>query len=824
MLSRILFLLFALVSCGSYAGSVTGRVTSQGQPVPWCVVVVEGTSSGTHTDDSGNYIIENVATGSRVISAFAIGFEKSEQAVVVSANAIKICNFELEKAVELGEVVVTEISGKTILRENPLPVSVIDGKKIDAGTSANVVDVLSKNTPGLQVVKTGPNISKPFINGLGYNRVLTMVDGMRLETQQWGEEHGVPVDDYSVQKAEVVKGPASLLFGSDALGGVVSMSTFSPNDITGTLHFRGVTEFQTNNMLSGTSVMLMKGKGKWGWCATASNRIAGNFTNAIDGKVYNTGFHSFNGSTKIKKHLDNGFIELAANFHQNRQGVPDGSRDSVTRAFTRQVYEFNGSNSLQAIFDDIKQRPLVTSNALNGYTISDLSQLISDWRMGFNSRIELRTGLLTVNGGAERNHRIEYNHPTMATQPGMNVRLVSGQLRADYELSCIKKVQLNIGLCGMAQANKNLDATDFPIPDYVLNDMGGYLMGKWKRNKWTIAGGVRYDYRNIKGNEMFISRNPSSGFLMQSENTKSAIRQFSDFDLSFSGITGSLGATYKLARTISLKANVGKGYRAPNITEIASQGLDPGAHIYYIGNLAFKPEFNIQGDASILFNSKDLDAEMGAFYNTISGFIYQDVKTDASGNPVVIVPGNRTFQYQQTDADLMGGLFKLTYNPRAAHWFTTEHQLSCVYGFNRAAQYIGKGTQGEYLPFIPPLTMRNNIQLSWLRKNKILPKLPSVVIESEWCSAQNRYFGLYNTETMTASYWLVNLQLTGKFVFSKGIQVHWIIGVNNIADVAYQNHLSRLKYFEYYNSAPGGKVGIFDMGRNYCFKVILGNL
>lgn len=118
---------------------------------------------------------------------------------------------------------VTGISRATLLKENPVAISIVSGKTIDKTIESNVIDVLVKNVPGLNAVKTGPNISKPFILGLGYNRVLTLYDGMRQEGQQRGDEHDIEVDAYYIEKAKVIKGPASLMFGSDAVAGVVSM-------------------------------------------------------------------------------------------------------------------------------------------------------------------------------------------------------------------------------------------------------------------------------------------------------------------------------------------------------------------------------------------------------------------------------------------------------------------------------------------------------------------------------------------------------------------------------------------------------------------------
>ena len=217
-------------------------------------------------------------------------------------------------------------------------------------------------------------------------------------------------------------------------------------------------------------------------------------------------------------------------------------------------------------------------------------------------------------------------------------------------------IEPSFGVNGMYQNNTNLNATDFPIPDYNLFDIGTYGYAKWKYNKWTIAGGLRYDHRNENGDAMYIKTNPATGFYEQvplSDST-GAIKQFSAFHLHFQGVSGSIGTTYQLNDNLSFKANIARGYRSPNITEIASNGLDPGAHIVYEGNLNFVPEFSLQEDIGLSGEFRDVSFDISTFNNNIQHYIYEAQEVDKNGNPVVIVPGNKTFQFQQTNAQLYG--------------------------------------------------------------------------------------------------------------------------------------------------------------------------
>ncbi len=146
-------------------------------------------------------------------------------------------------------MVTTGVTKATYIKENPVPIIVISARTIDRATEDNIIDALAQAAPGFNSVKTGPGVSKPFIHGLGYNRVLTLYDGIRQESQQWGDEHGIVVDDYNIDHAEIIKGPASLMYGSDALAGVISLFPVMPYNTQGKLIGRYITEYQSNNGL-----------------------------------------------------------------------------------------------------------------------------------------------------------------------------------------------------------------------------------------------------------------------------------------------------------------------------------------------------------------------------------------------------------------------------------------------------------------------------------------------------------------------------------------------------------------------------------------------
>ncbi|MBB6272967.1 iron complex outermembrane receptor protein [Pedobacter cryoconitis] len=718
------------------------------------------------------------------------------------------------KADALSEIVVTGVSRATLSRENPVPIVSVSKKKIEQSSESNIIDVLVRNVPGLNAVKTGPNISKPFIRGLGYNRVLTLYDGIRQEGQQWGDEHGIEVDAYNIERSEVIKGPASLMYGSDALAGVVSLMSSMPSVTDGLLHGKVLSEYQSNNGLIGNGLGLFYAKNHWSFALRGSYRIAKNYSNAIDGRVYNTGFRETNASGTVRYQTGKGNSTLNLSLYDNIQGIPDGSRDSLTRKFTYQIHEGD--------LDDIKKRPIVSDAMLNSYQLSPLHQHIQHYRIYSNNHYAVGEGDIDFMLAFQQNIRREYNHPTMTDQAGMFVRLNTLNYGVKYNAPKFLNTEFTFGINGMYQNNLNKNATDFPIPDYNLFDAGAYIFAKWKYEKWTIGGGIRSDLRYLNAQDFYTSTNPQTGFgqhVSLAQDPKANL-QFPSFSKSFGGISLSLGSTYELSDQVSLKANVARGYRAPSITEFASNGLDPGAHIIYLGNRDFKPEFSLQEDIGADITLKDLSMSFSIFNNNIQNYIYLSQLLDADGNPVISAQGDKTYQYQQASAQLYGFEATFSLHPESLKGFSFDNSFSVIRGYNRKQIFKDKKTGGEYLPLIPPVRLLSSVSQDIRLNSKLFSEM-NFRIEAEYNGAQNRYLALNDTETATSSYLLFNVAAGTKINYSKKHTLQLQLQANNLLNETYQSNLSRLKYFEYYEHSPNGYRGIHGMGRSIGIKAIL---
>ncbi|HXB41477.1 MAG TPA: carboxypeptidase-like regulatory domain-containing protein, partial [Bacteroidia bacterium] len=282
-------LIFTLLSICAFAQhELSGRITDSTNqaPLTGVTVYIPDLKLGAVSDADGKYIIKNVPKGTFLAVASLIGYASQTKEITVSETAI--VNFALETSGNsLTEVVVTGVSSATEQRNNPIPVSIVNQKDILQNSSTNIIDAIASVSPGVNQMTLGPNISKPFIRGLGYNRVVTVNDGVRQEGQQWFDEFGIEVDEFSVNKVEILKGPASLSYGSDAMAGVINMLAAPPLP-EGQIRGKILTNYQTNNGLFAESFNLAGNVKGFIWDVRYSNKMAHDYQNKYDGYVTNS--------------------------------------------------------------------------------------------------------------------------------------------------------------------------------------------------------------------------------------------------------------------------------------------------------------------------------------------------------------------------------------------------------------------------------------------------------------------------------------------------------------------------------------------------------
>ena len=794
------------MSLKSGKGNLSGRVTDKikGNAVPGATVYISDLKLGVVADSNGNYVFKSIPTGTYLVEAHSVGYKTTTLTVTVNGNTT--VNFELaDEFVEESPVVVTGLSKATQIKRSPVPIVSVDHKYLIGNISGNIIDAIVK-VPGVSALTTGPNVSKPFIRGLGYNRVLTLYDGVRQEGQQWGDEHGIEVDQYGIDRVEVVKGPASLTYGSDALAGVVNLIPTQPAP-EGKMIGDILAEYHSNNGMFGGSGMLGATKNGFEWMARVSHKEATNYQNPIDGRVYNTAFNETDGNLSLGLHRSWGYSHINLSLFDDLQEIPDGSRDSASRKFTQQITEIDTF------------RPIVPPDELNSYAITPLHQHVQHYRVYSTNNFNLGAGRLVVNLGYQRSVRREFSHPQMPDVPGLYLQLNTYSYDVKYYFPSFNGWEVTTGINGMYQDNTVTNGTEFVVPSYHQFDLGPFTMVKKTFGKLDLAGGVRFDSRSFNNSELYTKPDPVTGFdkPVYGTDTVGADRPFYNYSHVFSGFSGSLGATYNLSERFAFKANLSRGYRSPNIAEISSNGVHPGTNIYQIGNEDFKPEFSLQEDIGASFTSRYVVINLSLFNNNISNYIFNQRLLSVNGGDSVIVRGNQTYKFQQGKAELYGGEFSIDIHPiKQLH---IESNLSAVYGLNLGVDPKLRTDSNKYVPFIPPLHGLTEVKYDFeFPGSRIVNAFAKVQVV--YYSKQDRVYLTDNTETPTPGYTLFNAGVGAGIANGNGKTIFnlYLMG-DNIFNVAYQDHLSRLKYFEPYPTDPRPHHGIYNMGRNISVKL-----
>jgi iron complex outermembrane receptor protein len=804
---RLPILLFILLQalCIFAQKKLVGYVLDKetGTALLGAAVYLPDLKQGVQSDSNGRFFFNNVPEGNMSMEVRLIGYAPKVLAVDASKSGQLIIMLS-QTAGELSEVAVTGVSKATEIRRSPIPIIAIDKAYLNSVSAGNIIEAIA-HVPGVSALSSGPNISKPQIRGLGFNRVLTLYDGNRQEGQQWGDEHGIEVDQYAIERVEIIKGPASLSYGSDALAGVVNLIPAKPAP-EGRLQGNILAEYGSNNGLLGTSGLLKGTKKGIDFILRLSHKQATNYQNPIDGRVFGTAFSENDASAGLGFHGQWGYAHANFSLYDDLQEIPDGSRDSSSRKFTKQITE--------ADF----YRPIVSQKELSSYKIAAIHQHVQHYRANTNYKFFLKKGGdIELFTGYQMSRRREYSHPEYQTTPGLFLELHTLSFDLSYRMKEIKGWNFLGGINGMYQINQVNKGTEFVIPSYHQFDIGPFAVARKAWNKLEMEAGIRFDLRAYSNTAQYLSSNTGLGFDRISKTGDSSSLLFPAYHKLFNGISGSLGASYIFSDRVSVKANIARGYRSPNIAEISANGVHPGTNIYQLGNQHFKSEFSWQADLGLHIQSTYVVLGVDVFYNYIQNYIYNQKLLNHAGQDSALVAGNQTFQFQSAAAQLYGGEMSIDIHPfRGLH---VENSLSLVYGDFLGNKGKAVADSERYLPFVPPFHGYAEIRYDFnIKKAHLISCF--VKMGLNYYSKQNHAYTAFGTETSTPGYALLSAAIGTGISNRKGQEVlNILLSGNNLLNAAYQDHLSRMKYFEPYPGNYTGRNGIYNMGRNITLKL-----
>lgn len=589
----------------------------QNKPISGVNISIPELHKETISDANGKYQLTNLPSGNFKIIFSYIGFATLSKDFSSKEKSNTIDVTLLETIHQMDEVIVSTVFNK-LQSQNVMKVEHESVKTMQQKGATTLIEGLA-TIPGVSQISTGVSIGKPVIRGLSGNRVLVYSQGVRLENQAFGDEHGLGLNDSGVDGVEVIKGPASLLYGSDALGGVLY---FIPEKFAKANTF-GVDfgqKYFSNTLGSTTNIGAKGSRDRFKFLARVNNTRHSDYKIPDGNRVTNTRYNELDFKTGIGYSDSNFSSEFRYNYNRILLGIPE-------QGIATQTTEKAPQYPRQAVYN----------------------QLFS-----LNNTVFLGNSKLDLNLGYIFNDRAEF--PESST-PGSNWHLKTLNYDAKFHLPKTSKTETIIGVQGMHQTNLNV-GTEYLIPDATTNDIGAFGTTRYEFGSNVLQAGIRYDVRKIIGVEHLNFGD--EGYLAA-------------IDRKFDSFNASLGYKTSISKATILRLNLASGFRAPNIFELSSNGVHDGTIRFEIGNPNLKSEQNFQTDLNLEYKNSHFELFANGFYNKINNYIFiapNGTQTD----------GFDVYDYLQNNANLYGGEAGIHFHPHPLDWLHITSSFESVTG------------------------------------------------------------------------------------------------------------------------------------------------
>lgn len=736
-----LLAILLLMSSSVFAQSLLkGKVTDQnGQPIVGATVIIHQNQSSTITKSDGSYQITLPANLKNITVEFrSIGFRPKLQSLFLVEGEIVLDVSLISSPIELQEITVTAgfIKEKELI---PYPIATVMKKDFESNGLINLSQSLARN-PGVYFSSWGNAIGKPVIRGLTNANVIMLNNGAKLENFNFSSNHPFLVDEFTAERIEIIKGPASLQYGSDAVGGVVNVireRPTQPESISGDF----ISHYNTNTDGFMNSLGVKASSKTFFLGVRGSIKSHKDFTDGNGDIVKNTRFNELNLSANVGARTNFGIFSLNYNY-------------------TDAQYGLQNQNTIN-LFNNPKAIPLLTTDRKNQIWYQNLDNHL----FSSNNSIFLGKNTLEINLAYQTNRR-EGVRGNLNPQ-GQLVIPSAALMQLNTFTYNVKMVVPSEGqklIFGINGANVQNDAdetkTDNPLLDSKINDIGAYVIGDFTlTEKLTLTSGLRYDYRNMES------------FPTQTQTTN----QFK-IDNTYNVLNGSVGVTYNLATSQFLKFNISKGFRSPTMPELTQQGIHGGR--YERGNPDLKAQNNFQVDMAYHFHNSNIMVDISPFYNIINNYTYLVMTSENAP-----IGGGKIFQHVQNDANFYGGEIAIDIHP--LDWLGFHGSYSLI-----RADITDDNEGIKHPTFIPQDRIIGEIKVEQEKLGFL--KRPYLAFEVMHFFEQNR---TGQNEAVTPAYTLLNARI-GISIALAGQDLDIFVIGNNLADAVYIDHLSVSKQFK----------------------------
>lgn len=668
---KIISIIAGLVFCSlSYSQQFHGTVidAETNEPIPMASVYISDVQVGARTDSAGVFHFHISLPQSVTLKVTAYGYESMVSTVKTDEGSLVLKLSE--NHLEIDEIVVST-PGNSEQRMNVTHVEVHSVEKLNEIATTNMGELLEK-IPGVYNSSSGTGVSKPVVRGLQGIRVVSMLNGLRIENQQWGGDHGIGITELGIGNIEVLKGPASLLYGADALGGVIFYSDDKYADMD---MFTAKASTQIESATLGLTNQVMFRYSKKNHRFNIGLRTSDHADYRLPGGGFLLNSRFYDRAAKFAYGVNKGKWAMHAryNYYNSRVGIiGDAGHGEEGHEEEHGEDEF--------IVDHQERKGLIPAQNYSNHYASIENTLITS-----KGKLSLLIGQTLTN---------LKEHEELFSEASMNSVLSNSVYNFRWSGGLGNGLQLVVGAQGMVQLNRNSpDAEEELIPDANQIDNGLYSLLNYSKGNFKVQGGVRYDLRlleNIPANENY----------------------------QFGGVNFSLGGVYASDKALT-RLNVSSGMRTPHLSEMFADGAHHGALRYEIGNTQLVSERGVQVDLTQEVSREHFSFVLNPFMNWIEDYIYLEYQdTTIDELPV--------YAYKQMSAAFIYGVdFGFHYHPHFAHGLHVESTMSYLEGV---------GEDGVRLSMIPQGRVKT--QLKYVFEMNSWARLKDIVVQHSYIMPQ----------------------------------------------------------------------------------------